>query len=450
MRNLRQSFLADFGKYCSDKRVLVAVSTGVDSMVLLNLLISLPPRIRPIIEVAYVDHRLRLESIEETKYIKDFCENQNLELHCLEWKTEDHPKTGIEAAARKVRYNFFAETMKKTGINTLLTAHHADDQAETFLMKLIRGGDLQQLQGIRIVRRFAEGRLIRLLLNYSKTEIREYAQKNNLIYFEDVTNNSNDYLRNRIRHLIVPKMKAENSKFLEHIQSYEQQLSILLQATGEQVDTYLANMQVGEDTFSIDTWSSLSKSWQSLVIKKLLERYSKKLDEKTLEQVENLLSNRKKPQGFVDLGTNGFLIKRYKLFYFANKYHVEDENTIKYELELNKWITLSKEEKIGVFFNKRPPILKTDQVFYFSNPKLLPLIVRHRNQGDRIHTKVGTQKLKKILINDKVPQEAREKVWVITTREDLILWVPNVRKSDLSESQVNDKMQYMIIFRNKV
>ena len=450
MRNLRQSFLADFGKYCSDKRVLVAVSTGVDSMVLLNLLISLPPRIRPIIEVAYVDHKLRLESVEETKYIKDFCENQNLKLHRLEWKTEDHPKTGIEAAARKVRYNFFAETMKKTGINTLLTAHHADDQAETFLMKLIRGGNLQQLQGIRIVRRFAKGRLIRLLLNYSKTEIREYAQKNNLIYFEDVTNNSNDYLRNRIRHLIVPKMKAENSKFLEHIQSYEQQLSILLQATGEQVDTYLANMQVGEDTFSIDTWSSLSKSWQSLVIKKLLERYSKKLDEKTLEQVENLLSNRKKPQGFVDLGTNRFFIKKYNLFYFANKYHVEDEKTIKYELELNKWITLSKEEKIGVFFNRRPPILKNDQVFYFSNPKLLPLIVRHRNQGDRIHTKVGTQKLKKILINDKVPQEAREKVWVITTREDLILWVPNVRKSDLSESQVNDKMQYMIIFRNKV
>ncbi|MFT8950041.1 MAG: tRNA lysidine(34) synthetase TilS [Liquorilactobacillus hordei] len=94
--------------------------------------------------------------------------------------------------------------------------------------------------------------------------------------------------------------------------------------------------------------------------------------------------------------------------------------------------------------------MKTDQVFYFSNPKLLPLIVRHRNQGDRIHTKVGTQKLKKILINDKVPQEAREKVWVITTREDLILWMPNVRKSDLSESQVNDKMQYMVIFRNKV
>ncbi|MFT9190899.1 MAG: tRNA lysidine(34) synthetase TilS, partial [Liquorilactobacillus sp.] len=122
----------------------------------------------------------------------------------------------------------------------------------------------------------------------------------------------------------------------------------------------------------------------------------------------------------------------------------------KYRLKLDTWVFLNEKEEIGVFFNKKPEILATDQVFYFSDSQLLPLTIRHRNQGDRIHTKVGTQKLKKILIDDKIPQDIRAKIWIVVTTENLVLWVPSVKRSDLSESPVNDKMQYMIIFRNKV
>ncbi|MFT8825266.1 MAG: tRNA lysidine(34) synthetase TilS [Liquorilactobacillus mali] len=450
MINLTQSFFNNFRKYCPEQKVLVAVSTGVDSMALLDLLSTLPISVRPDIEVAYVNHKLRPESQEETRFIKNFCKEHRIKLHCSEWKVEAHPNTGIEAAARSFRYKFFADVMKKTGIKILLTAHHADDQAETFLMKLIRGGNIEQLQGIRATRKFADGYLVRLLLNYSKDEIREYAAKRKLTYFEDVTNNSNDYLRNRIRHLIVPKLKNENPKFLEHVQSYERQLSILMRAAEEQIDNYLVEMHVGEDTFSVDTWLSLSKSWRTLVLKKLLENYSKKLNEDNVNQIEQFLGNSKKPQGFIEVGMNKFLVKKYDLFYFDNKYQIKDEIKGNYRLKLDRWTFLNENEEVGVFLNKKPALLATDQVFYFSDPQLLPLTIRHRNQGDRIHTKVGTQKLKKILIDDKIPQDIREKIWVITTEENLVLWVPNVRKSDLSESPGNDKMQYMIIFRNKI
>lgn len=80
----------------------------------------------------------------------------------------------------------------------------------------------------------------------------------------------------------------------------------------------------------------------------------------------------------------------------------------------------------------------------------MPLMVRHREVGDKIHTEVGTQKVKKILIDKKVSKEVRNKIWIVTTKENHILWIPGIRKSDLSERLVNDKMQYMIIFRNKV
>ncbi|MFT8425510.1 MAG: tRNA lysidine(34) synthetase TilS [Liquorilactobacillus sp.] len=450
MENLAQSFFYNFRKYCPNQRVLVAVSTGVDSMVLLDLLSELPESVRPVIEVAYVDHKLRQESQAETSFIRNFCKKRHIKLHCREWETEIHPNVGIESAARTFRYKFFADIMEKTGIKTLLTAHHADDQAETFLMKLVRGGNIQQLQGIRVTRRFADGYLVRLLLNYSKDEIREYARKRDLIYFEDATNRSNDYLRNRVRHLLVPKMKDENSKFLEHVQSYEHQLSLLLCATEEQVDNYLVEMQINETAFSVDFWLSLSKSWRTLVIRKLLEKYSRKLNEDSLNQIESFLGNSQKPQGSIKIGMHEFLIKKYNLFYFDNKYQIKDEIQNKYRLKLDTWVFLNEKEEIGVFFNKKPEILATDQVFYFSDSQLLPLTIRHRNQGDRIHTKVGTQKLKKILIDDKIPQDIRAKIWIVVTTENLVLWVPSVKRSDLSESPVNDKMQYMIIFRNKV
>lgn len=95
----------------------------------------------------------------------------------------------------------------------LLTAHHADDQAETVLMKLIRGGQLTQLQGILPEQPFAAGKLVRPLLPFSKEQIRTYAHEQQLTWYEDATNQNNDVLRNRIRHQVIPALKQENPAF---------------------------------------------------------------------------------------------------------------------------------------------------------------------------------------------------------------------------------------------
>lgn len=450
MRDIKKLFVENFKKDCPSQRVLVAVSTGVDSMVLLHLLCSLPENIRPNIDVAYVDHKLRIESSEETSYIIDFCKKEHLKLHMCEWSIGLHPSKGTEEAARKFRYDFFSKIMNDFKIDILLTAHHADDQAETFLMKLIRGGNIRQLQGIKRIRNFTSGRLVRLLLPFSKKEIQRYAQNENIIYFEDITNSEDTYFRNRVRHQLVPKMKKENSKFLQHISLYEEQLTLLLDATDEQAENYLKIIKNDEKLFSIKKWLELSANWRYFVLKKVLEKELSELSEKKLHQVEQFLTNKNKPQGFIKLEFNIFLTKNYDFFYFENKKKQDVKSQINYQLELNCWKVLNDKESIGVFECFKQDVLENDDFFCFSNLALMPLMVRHREVGDKIHTEVGTQKVKKILIDKKVSKEVRNKIWIVTTKENHILWIPGIRKSDLSERLVNDKMQYMIIFRNKV
>ena len=163
------------------KKVLVAVSTGCDSMVLLDLLLQSQSRFDLQIYVAYVDHQLRPASKVETAFIKDYCHKSQLPLRMYTWPLAAHPAKGVEAAARKMRYDFFKRVMATEQLTTLLTAHHADDQAETFLMKLIRGGQLAQLTAIAPQRNFGAGKeLVRPLLGFTKQELADYAQANKI------------------------------------------------------------------------------------------------------------------------------------------------------------------------------------------------------------------------------------------------------------------------------
>lgn len=143
--------------------VIVAVSTGVDSMVLLTLLQKLPATMRPHLVVAHVNHELRDQSAVEEQFIRDYCDHHHLQLAVTHWSRSVHPASGVEAAGRAYRYRFFADLMKQRGARVLVTAHHQNDLAETMLMKMVRGGQLDELVGIADQRPFASGQLVRPL-----------------------------------------------------------------------------------------------------------------------------------------------------------------------------------------------------------------------------------------------------------------------------------------------
>ncbi|WP_311408256.1 tRNA lysidine(34) synthetase TilS [Liquorilactobacillus uvarum] len=448
--DMRQEFNKSFAQLELGNKVLVAVSTGVDSMTLVDLLLSMPAEIKPQIFIAYVDHQLRKQSIAETEFIQNFCQENSLPLFVKKWCSKDHPNNGIEAAARNFRYAFFKEIMKKENITDALTAHHADDQAETFLMKLVRGGELKQLTGIETQRCFEDvGRISRPLLGFSKGRIRAYATKHKLQYFEDHTNQDDDVFRNRLRHQIIPKLKKENDKFLQHIAGYEGQIKQLLSVVDGIGREKMSSIKSEANSYSVSKWNALSQDWREIVLKMVIQSIQKAYSVQQLAQIDALLKNKNKPQGYVELGEGIVFVKLYDKFFLKQKESTQTISQGVRKLKLDEWVELSDGSKIGIFLHNKPATEAEDEFFFFSDVTYLPLMLRHRRPGDVLQTAIGHQKVKKIMIDKKMANEKRKNTWLLTTNSNRVIWLPGIKKSNLSECQSNDKIQYMIIFRRR-
>lgn len=209
---LEQKILKTIKKYELIKNgdnIVVGVSGGPDSMALLNALINIRKNsdLKFSITVAHINHMIRVEADEETKYVQNFCKQNNIECFIKKEKVEEvakNEKIGTEEAGRKVRYSFFDEVAKKVNANKIATAHNANDNAETVLMNIIRGSGTSGLKGIEPIR---ENKYIRPLINSTRTEIEEYCEKQNLAPKIDKTNMENIYTRNKVRNLLIPYIK---------------------------------------------------------------------------------------------------------------------------------------------------------------------------------------------------------------------------------------------------
>jgi len=182
-------------------RVLVGVSGGRDSISLLHLLCQLPEKIRPKLVVAHFDHGLRGDqSAEERLFVENLC--RQWDVPCFSekapiWKD----KNNLHDRARQLRYDFFNRVVQEQSLSKILTAHHADDQTETFLMRWLQGAGLKGLAGIPMRRKMKQGNveLIRPLLLIRRKEIAQYVQGNKLPFREDPSNQDSKYLRSRLR-----------------------------------------------------------------------------------------------------------------------------------------------------------------------------------------------------------------------------------------------------------
>jgi tRNA(Ile)-lysidine synthase len=182
------------------ERVLVATSGGIDSMVLLHLFKECAAELQLEVLAAHFDHAMRDSSATDAEWLAGVCEAWRIPLiH------ERSPNALYgEAAARTARYEFLDHAMRKTSAVKLATAHHADDQIETVLFRLMRGTGLRGLAGIPLRR----GAIIRPLLRFRKSELQAYAQQNQLGFREDESNSSDVYTRNRIRRALIPVMQS--------------------------------------------------------------------------------------------------------------------------------------------------------------------------------------------------------------------------------------------------
>lgn len=201
--------------FLQDKKLLVATSGGLDSMVLVHLFQKLNFNFA----LAHCNFQLRnSESEADEKFVNSYAELHKIMCFTIKFDTKKYSevhKLSTQVAARNLRYNWFNEILVQEKYDYIITAHQADDVAETFMINLSRGTGLEGLTGIPS----QNGNIIRPMLPFSRKEIENYASENQLVWREDSSNASDKYVRNKIRHHIVPVLKEINDSFLSSFQN---------------------------------------------------------------------------------------------------------------------------------------------------------------------------------------------------------------------------------------
>ena len=208
-KTIEQLFLAEINPH-KECNFVVAISGGVDSMVLANLFLINNLKF----SIAHCNFQLRgKESDDDELFINKWCSEKDIKLYNKKFTTEDYCKNNkltIQMGARELRYEWFRELIDKEKHDFIVTAHHIDDQLETFIINSIRGTGIDGLVGIpdKI------NKIIRPLLMTSKDQIIEYSKVNKINYREDSSNDKEDYLRNKIRHSVIPYLKSDDDNVL--------------------------------------------------------------------------------------------------------------------------------------------------------------------------------------------------------------------------------------------
>ena len=372
------------GYFNRHKKILVAVSGGADSMSLLHFLYNHQKDLDIQLGIAHVNHKQRQESEHEEAYLRHWAEEHKVPFHYSTFSGKFS-----ENAARTFRYEFFKQLMKDYDYSALVTAHHADDQAETIFMRLLRGSRLRHLTGISAIRPFGTGQIIRPFLHLTK------AQLPVTFHFEDRSNTSLAYLRNRIRLSYLPTLSQENPKIKEHLCLLAEEIGLMEQALGELTkDITITDLSV---------FQQQSDAVQLFLLQNYLDSFPDlQLSKGQFNQLISYL--RKKTSGKMPL-KNG-----YELVKTQTDFLIRKEASISLSppclLEFGKSVEF---EDYTLTFSEFNDVSNTDAISIWSDA---PIVIRHRKEGDKIDLGSHHKKLRRLFIDNKILEKDRQKAIV--------------------------------------
>jgi len=418
-------------------RLVVGVSGGVDSMVLLHLLNSFRPVFNLFLVVAYVNHRLRpVESEREASFVEKESERLGLAFECGAFDVRGFQKSGgfsLQEAARRIRFQFFNHLLQKYQARKIALGHNADDQAETILLRLLRGAGLKGLKGMLPIR---EGRVIRPLLEVWRAEIESFAKENGILFLTDSSNFKRDYLRNRIRLDLIPLIEEQYQPKIKEILHRASTILRMeddyLEQEAESSFQRIVKKEGESFTFQFSEYQSLHQALRWRVLQKLLESSvpGRGPDGKEWSDV-NLLYERlgQRPASFFFELPHGLCLeKRYDRVTLRKG---EREFIPPFEIELNvpgktyieeigREVRIEEREKEQPMnYSEGPP----DIAFLDYQKLRLPLKMRNFRPGDRFQPlgMKGTKKLKEYFIDHKIPKFERPGIPLLISG-DKIAW----------------------------
>ncbi len=454
LKTIRNYNLIDKGD-----QIVIGVSGGPDSMVLLYLLLDIRKYIPFDVHVAHVNHGVRGKAAhEDEEFVKRICEDLNLSFYNIRVDmnkyAKDHNMTA-EEAGRKLRYGFFREVLKKQGKGKIAVAHNRNDQAETLLMRFMRGTGIYGLKGIP----YKRGNVIRPLLDISREEIEAYVEKNKIRTRLDKTNLEPIYNRNKIRLELIPYIEENfNPNIVETLARFSKLISIESDYLDELTSDFYLKVVKKRDKGSIildrGKFNLLHKSMQQRIIRNAIEDIQGSLQGFTEKHINNIMSlflegdtgktihlihNIIAKTSYMDL-----IIEKKKHLEVKDYSHRLNINGSTYVEELDCYLktkVLSKEECEIDFSNR---FIKYFDYDMMSNC----LHVRNRRDGDRFNPigMKGRKKLKDFFIDEKIPKEKRDLIPLIVNGEDII-WILGYRISN--KYKVTEKTKNIIIIERQ-
>lgn len=389
----------------SNKKAVIACSCGVDSMALLHLALDALPKENII--VAHVNHGKRKESIDEQKYIEDFCKEHSITLEVLILPTKYDGN--FQEWARTKRYLFFHEVAKKYGATHILLAHHANDNLETIIMRLMKSSSLKGYGGIEKYSLYNEVNIYRPLIYIPKEEIIKFVKNNNITYFEDSSNNSDDYTRNRIRHHIIPLMLEENPSLYSSIENYSKTIFSANKLLEKVKVEFIENKIITNNNsieFRIDDLLMLDEDLRIHILFRILRKYN--LSRVCLDNIYKQIIS-KKNNIVSSINNELVLIKEYgKVIFYEG-----DIKPAIINLNINEDGEYNLSNNIKIKVDKNICYFITPKQTIWYNIKSLPIIIRNRQDGDKIKLSVGTKSVSDYLTNKKVPYLQRKDTLVL-------------------------------------
>ncbi len=444
--------IATYGMLKPRDSVLIGVSGGPDSVALFHVLLTLAPRFPLRLGVAHLNHCLRQnDSDKDAEFVASLADRFDISCYIHKANVRKYQienKLSLEEAARRVRHTFLNKVAEKNRFNKIALGHHFDDNAELVLMNLFRGSGPLGLSGIPPVR---DGKIIRPLLQLNRSEIIDFLDNNGLKYISDTSNRDTRFLRNRIRHDLIPLLKTSyNPKISQSLN----RLASITRSEEEWIEDVIHplfekaafSIQDGQIALSVSILNGIHVAAQRRVIRKAISKIKGDLRRIRLTHIDSAINLLKygPDYGNIDLPDRIGIQRKGDVLLFSrekNTLRNMDVKSDRTEMFAFEYIIAKpesifiKEISAHIKFTEMgikdlPDLCRTAQNtgFFDRDALSFPLVLRNFRHGDRFTPlgMTGTQKIKKFFIDKKVPRKERTRCPLLLCRGKII-WVAGYR-----------------------
>jgi len=423
------------------EHVLVGVSGGADSMCLLHILNELKDELGFSIAVATFNHKIRKESNEETKFVSNMAVKLGIPFFYNKKNIRKLAKMhsrSLEDMAREERFAFFLKIKQEEKYDKIALAHTMDDLAETTLIHLLKGTGVAGLIGIRP--KSFQG-IIHPLIRITRKDVEAYIKLNKIPFRTDWTNFSLDYLRNRVRHQLIPLLASLSPEITQHILN----LSLTLLEEEQFINEISLKdkaLLFNKERYSLTIFNTLPLFEKRRIIKLILGKYA---TFNRIERIVQFLSTGKSNK--TNLYANLYIQRNKKEFWIEKASRLPFSLKKEYPIitpgitSIEKANIIIKTEIIG---NVKKSTLNNNKIVIDMDSVPLPLKIRFRKKGDKISLKMGSKKIQDLFVDQKIDVKMRHKVPLLVSSKNEIIWVVGVRRSNLYQITKNTKNKLLL------